>query len=545
MGDLLAAPVEAAGGLAVHGARAVDAGAPASTRQAFVDADVPRRLVARDPTLWGPHAVGRLGWLDAHRRGRELLPQLAELSAELADLDHVVLAGPGGPSLATQVVARTTGRALTVLDTTDPGRVRATLADRLARTVVVLAGASGSTLAADCLRRAYRQAFLDSGMAESEVGRHFVVVTDPGSPLAAVAAELGAITVPADPEVDGGFAALTAYALVPCALAGVAVADLLDQAEEFAATLDGADANPGLALGAALATAATTGRDTVVLVDDGTGVEGLGDWVGQLLAESTGKDGLGLLPVVVESPDSPRLTGPDRLTVSYGGALAAGDLPALGVTPDIAVNGPLGAHFLAWQYATALAADVLGVDPFDRPDVTAADEHTAAVLAHRPPAPTPSSVESTIEVYAPAGTPADLTGALRHLLSGLDDGGYLAVTAYLDQHADADAARLRPLLAQLTARPVTFDWGPRHRHAAGQYHNGGPRLGSFLQITGTVDVDLPVPGEPYSFGELQAAQAAGDRQALAGHERPLLRLHLTNRSAGLAQLLDAVGSLRA
>ncbi|WP_431883373.1 glucose-6-phosphate isomerase [Micromonospora gifhornensis] len=542
MGDLLAAPVEAAGGLAVHGARAVDASASASTRQALVDADVPRRLLARDPTLWGPDAVGRLGWLDAHRRGRELLPQLAELTAELADLDHVVLAGPGGPSLAAQVVARTTGRALTVLDTTDPGRVRATLADRLARTVVVLAG---STPEVDCLRRAYRQAFLDSGMTESEVGRHFVVVTDPGSPLAAVAAELGAIIVPADPEVDGGFTALTAYALVPCALAGVAVADLLDQAEAFAATLDSADANPGLALGAALATAATTGRDTVVLVDDGTGVEGLGDWVEQVLAESTGKDGLGLLPVVVESPASPHLTGPDRLTVSYGGALAAGDLPALGVTPDIAVNGPLGAHFLAWQYATALAADVLGVDPFDRPDVSAADEHTAAVLAHRPSASTPSSVEGTIEVYAPAGTPADLTGALRHLLTGLDDRGYLAVTAYLDRHADADAARLRPLLAQLTARPVTFGWGPRHRHATGQYHNGGPRLGSFLQITGTVDVDLPVPGEPYSFGELQAAQAAGDRQALAGHERPLLRLHLTDRSAGLAQLLDAVGSLRA
>ncbi|MEV6693034.1 glucose-6-phosphate isomerase [Micromonospora sp. NPDC051196] len=548
MGDLLAAPAEAAGGLAVYGARAVDASASASTRRALVDAGVPGRLVAKDPTLWGPDAAagaaGRLGWLDCHRRGRELLPQLAELTAELADLDHVVLAGMGGSSLAPQVITRTTGRELTVLDTTDPGQVRATLADRLARTVVVLASKSGTTVETDCHRRAYWQAFLDSGMTEAEAGRHFVVVTDPGSPLEAVAAELGAITVLGDPEVGGRYSALTAYGLVPCALAGVAVADLLDQAEEFAATLESTEANPALALGAALAAAATTGRDKVVLVGDGTGVEGLGDWVEQLLAESTGKDGLGLLPVVVESPDSPGLTGPDLLTVSYGGALAPGDLPAPGRTPDVAVNGPLGAQFLAWEYATALAASVLGVDPFDQPDVAEAKEHTAAVLAQRPPASAPSATEGTIEVYAPPGSPADLAGALRHLLAGLGDDGYLAIAAYLDRHADADVARLRPLLAQLTPRPVTFGWGPRHLHSTGQFHKGGPRVGSFLQVTGTVDVDLPVPGKPYSFGELQAAQAAGDRRALAGRERPLLRLHLTDRSAGLAQLLDAVGSLR-
>ncbi|TCB98059.1 glucose-6-phosphate isomerase [Micromonospora zingiberis] len=541
MGDLLAAPAEAAGGLAVYGAQAVDASAPASTRQALVEAGVPGRLVARDRTRGG----AGLGWRDAHRRSRELLPQLAELTAELADLDHVVLAGMGGSSLAPQAIARTTGRPLTVLDTTDPGQVRATLADRLDRTVVVLAGKSGTTVETDCHRRAYWQAFLDSGMTEAEAGRHFVVVTDPGSPLEAVATELGAIVVPGDPEVAGRYPALTAYGLVPCALAGVAVVDLLDQAEEFAASLESTDANPGLALGAALAAAATTGRDKVALVGDGTGVEGLGDWVEQLLAESTGKDGLGLLPVVVESPDSPGLTGPDLLTVSYGGALAAGDLPAPGVAPDLAVNGPLGAQFLAWEYATVLAAGVLGVDPFDQPHLTEVEEHVEAILAEGPPTAPPSSTEGAIEVYAPPGAPADLFGALRHLLAGLGEDGYLAVTAYLDRHAEAEADRLRPLLAQVTRRPVTFGWGPRHRYATGQYHRGGPRVGSFLQVTGTVDVDLPVPGKPYSFGELQAAQAAGDRRALAGRERPLLRLHLTERSAGLAQLLDAVGSLRA
>ncbi|MDG4796698.1 glucose-6-phosphate isomerase [Micromonospora sp. WMMD1082] len=550
MGELLAAPAEAAAGLAVYGAREVDAGAPASTRQALVDADVPARLAAKDPTLWGPEAAtgaaAGLGWVDTHRRSRELLPQLAELTAELADLDHVVLAGMGGSSLAPEVIARTTGRPLTVLDTTDPGQVRAALSDRLERTVVVVASKSGTTVETDSHRRAYWQAFLDAGMTEAEAGRHFVIVTDPGSPLEAVAAELGAITVPADAGVGGRYSALTAFGLVPCALAGVAVADLLDQADAFAASLGRTEGNPGLALGAALAAAATAGRDRVVLLADGTGVEGLGDWVEQLLAESTGKDGLGILPVVVESPDSPGVGGGELLTVSYGGALAAGDVPAPGTAaPDIAVNGPLGAQFLAWEYATAIAATVLGVNPFDQPNVTEAKEHTAAILAAGAPAPAPSSVEGAIEVYTAPGAPGDLAGALRHLLDGIGDEGYLAVTAYLDRHADATAARLRPLLAGATGRPVTFGWGPRYLHSTGQYHKGGPQVGSFLQVTGTVGVDLPVPGKPYSFGELQAAQAAGDRQALAGRERPLLRLHLTERSAGLAQLLDAVGSLRA
>ncbi|MFI7023412.1 glucose-6-phosphate isomerase [Micromonospora sp. NPDC049900] len=539
MGDLLAAPAESAGGLTVHGAQAVDGSTPTSTRQALVDADVPARLAAQDPPLWDLSAAGRPG------DGVELLPRLAELTAELADLDHVVLLGTGGTPLAAEAVARTTGHPLTVLDTTDPGRVRATLDDRLARTVVVLTGAAEATPEVDDHRRAYRQAFLDSGLSEAEAGRHFVVVTEPGSPLADAAAQWQAMTVPADPPVCGRSSALSAYGLVPCALAGVPVADLLDQADAFAESLPRLRDNPALALGAALAAAATTGRDTVALVGDGTGVEGLGDWVEHLLAAATGKDGQGILPVVVDSPDDPGLTGPDVLTVGYGGALAAGALPAGGVRPDVTVNGPLGAHFLAWEYAAAVAASVLGVDPFDRPDATGSARHTEAALADPTPLPTPSSTTDAIEVYASPGTPDDLPDALRHLLTGLGDHDYLAVTAYLDPHAEADAARLRPLLAALTRRPVTFGWGPRYLHSTGQYHKSGPLAGSFLQITGTVRVDLPVPGKPYTFGERQAAQAAGDRRALAGRGRPLLHLHLTERSAGLARLIDAVGSLRA
>jgi glucose-6-phosphate isomerase len=541
------ANAEAAAGLAVYGAAAVDASAPASTRAALVADDAPRRLATKDPTLWGPdsqaEAAARLGWVDTYRRSRELLPQLAELKAELADLDHVVLAGMGGSSLAPEVIARTLGRPLTVLDTTDPGQVRAALADRLLRTVVVVASKSGSTVETDSHRRAYWQAFLDAGLTEAEAGRHFVVVTDPGSPLADTAAEMGAFVLLADPDVGGRYSALTAFGLVPAALAGVEVAELLDQAEELAGSLAGDKDNPGLALGAALGTAATDGRDKIALVPDGTGIDGLGDWAEQLIAESTGKGGVGILPVVVESPQSAGATGADVLTVTYGGALTPGTVPGGGIAPQLAVNGPLGAQFLAWEYATALAGVVLGIDPFDQPNVTESKENTNRLLAAGLPAEQPAFTTGAIEVYLPAGAPGDLPGALRWLLDGLGSDGYLAVMAYLGRFADADAGLLRPLLAEAAGRPVTFGWGPRFLHSTGQYHKGGPQVGSYLQITGAVTEDLAVPGKPYTFGELQAAQAAGDRQALAGRERPVLRLHLTERSAGVAQLIDAVRKL--
>ncbi|MGB2570520.1 glucose-6-phosphate isomerase [Micromonospora citrea] len=542
MSDLTANPAVAAAGFAVHGADAVDGAT--RLREDLVGRGLPARLAAKDPSLWGPDAEPtarlRLGWLDTHRRSRELLPQLAELTAELADLDHVVLVGTGGSSPAAEAIARTLGRPLTVLDTTDPGRVRAVLADRLERTVVVVAGRSDATVETDGHRRAYRQAFLDAGLGEAEAARHFVVVTDPGSPLEAVADEMGAVVLPADPEVGGRYAALTAVGLVPAALAGAEVTALLDDAEAFSTSL-GRDAdNPALALGAALGAAVTGGRGTVALVGDGTGLDGLGEWAEQLLAESTGRAGAGILPVVVETPTAPGVTGPDVLTVSYGGALAAGDVPGGGCEPHLAVNGPLGAHFLAWEYATAVAATALGVDPFDEPDVAASNENTRRILECGPPAQAPSRTEGAIEVYAPPGAPADLDGALRHLLDGVGDAGHLAVTAYLDPVADADAARLRPLLARALRRPVTFGWGSTGRH-----HRAVRPAGSYLQLTATVDVDLPVPGRPYSFGQLQAAQAAGDRQALADRGRPVLRLHLTDRAAGLAQLRDAIGRWRA
>jgi glucose-6-phosphate isomerase len=537
------AEVEAAAGLCVRGASTVD-GADAA-RQELVDHSVAGLLAEKDATLWGkeaePEAEVRLGWVDTFRRSRDLLPRLAELRGELAGLDHVVLAGMGGSSLAPEVIARTLGLPLTVLDTTDPHQVRAALDDRLDRTVVVVSSKSGSTVETDSHRRAYLQAFTDAGVAEP--GRRFVIVTDPGSPLEKTAREMGAHLVLADPDVGGRYSALTAFGVVPAYLAGARVDEILDQAEEFSASIgrDEGD-NPALALGAALGAAARAGLDKLALADDGTGITGLGDWVEQLVAESTGKQGNGILPVVVESPTAPGATGEDVLTVTLGGALPPGNMPGGGVEPDVAVNGPLGAQFLAWETATALAGRLLGINPFDQPNVTESKENTQHILSSGRPAEAPTFTEGAIEGYTNASV-STVEDALRWLLSEAALGGYVAVMAYLDRFGDAAVAGVRADLARASDRPVTFGWGPRFLHSTGQYHKGGPQVGAFLQLTGAVTEDLPVPGKPYSFGELQAAQAAGDRQALAGRGRPLVWLHLTDRAAGAAQLLAATKAL--
>jgi glucose-6-phosphate isomerase len=545
--------VSAAAGLAVFGAGRVPGAA--EVRQALIADGVPGLLMAKDPTLWGPEAQPeakiRLGWVDTARRSRDLLPQLAELIEELADLDHVALCGMGGSSLAPQVITRTLGRPLTVLDTTDPHQVRRAIfgpneagaAERLARTVVVVSSKSGSTVETDSHRRAYWQAFLDSGLTEAEAGRHFVVVTDPGSPLEDTAREMGAFVVLADPDVGGRYSALTAFGLVPVALAGVDVAELLDQADELAGALAGDDDNPGLALGAALGAAARAGQDKVALVPDGTGIVGLGDWAEQLIAESTGKKGIGILPVVIEEPVSAGGVGSDVLTVTIGGSLPVNAVPGGGLPPDVAVNGPLGAQFLAWEYATAVAGRVLGINPFDQPNVAESKENTGRILAAGVPAESPRFIAGAVAAYADPAAGDDLPSVLRWLLTQTPDSGYVAIMAYLDPFVDADAAQLRPLLAAAAGRPVTFGYGPRFLHSTGQYHKGGPQVGAFLQITGAVTADLPVPGKPYSFGQLQEAQAAGDRQALTGRERPVLRLHLIDRTAGLAELLAAARTL--
>lgn len=509
---------------------------------------VPSRLVDADPTLWGQDAEAeasiRLGWLSLPRTSRALLPQLAELRerAGAAGLDHVVLAGMGGSSLAPEVIAATARVSLTVLDTTDPGQLLRALSDRLERTVLVVSSKSGGTVETDSHRRAYEQALRDAGLSAERIAERIVVVTDPGSPLEALAREAGYQVVLADPNVGGRYSALTAFGLVPAALAGVDVAALLDEADRLSAVLGRDVDNPGLLLGAALGGAGRQGRDKVVLAEVGSGIVGFGDWAEQLIAESTGKHGRGLLPVVVEGPDAPGFAdaGPDAHRVRLGA----------GAPDATSAAGPLGAQFLLWEYATAIAGRALGINPFDQPNVQESKDNTKALLAEAGDGPLPTGEPllevGAVRVFGDAallGGAHDLPGVLRALLATVPERGYLAVMAYLDRIGDAPAAHLRRLLAERSGgRQVTFGWGPRFLHSTGQYHKGGPAVGSFLQITGAVERDLPVPGAPFSFGRLQLAQALGDLRALAGRSRPALRLHLTDRQRGLAELLAAAGA---
>ena len=540
-------PPPHAGGLTVDGAGAVP-GATEVTRE-LLDDRVPARIAAKDATVWGPEAEPeasiRLGWLDAPRTSRALLPRLRDLRAELVGegLDHVVLAGMGGSSLAPEVITRTLGVELTVLDTTDPDQVRASLADRLDRTVVVISSKSGTTVETDSHRRVYHQAFVDAGLSEADAGRRFVFVTDPGSPLEKTAADLGARAVfAADPTVGGRYSALTAFGLVPSALAGVDVEVLLDEAEAVLPSLGEPD-SPGLALGAALGAAARAGRDKLVLAEDGTGLVGLGDWIEQLVAESTGKHGRGILPVVVDSPTAVGTRGEDVLFVTVGGSLYPGE--AAGAGRDVAVNGPLGAQFMVWEFATAVAGRVLDINPFDQPDVEAAKKAARALLdaPSGDAADDPLFTDDDIAVYGPVdllGGVTTVDGTIDVVCGLVPERGYLAVMAFLNRVGDAATASVRDPLARRTDRAVTFGWGPRFLHSTGQYHKGGPPNGVYLQLTGDPVADLPVPGRPYTFGTLQRAQALGDASVLAARGRPVVRLHLHDRARGVARLLAAV-----
>jgi glucose-6-phosphate isomerase len=502
-------------------------------------------IIAKDSSLWGPDAAKeaavRLGWLDCVRVSRPLVAEIEALREDLtaAGVDHVVLAGMGGSSLAPEVIAATYGRELTTLDTTDPGQIAAALGDRLASTVLVASSKSGGTIETDSHRRAYEQAFRAAGIDPRE---RIVIVTDPGSPLAKLASEAGYRTFEADPNVGGRYSALTAFGLVPTGLAGVPIGELLDQAEALLDALTGDD-NPGVVLGAALGGFGVAGHDKLVIADSGSGIVGFGDWAEQLIAESTGKNSRGLLPVVVGGPDSPGFTQTDDTHLLTLGGMPGADRRGYVGT---AVSGTLGAQFMVWEFATAVAGKVIGIDPFNQPNVQESKDNTRAVLDKAGDGPLPEGepilVDGAIEVHGDAdlfGGATDIAGVVEAILRAIPDRGYLAVMAYLDRLHDAAAAELRDALAARVPHPVTFGWGPRFLHSTGQFHKGGPPLGAFLQITGVPALDLDVPDQPFSFGRLQLAQALGDLQAIESRSRPVVRLHLTDRAAGLTQLLSA------
>jgi glucose-6-phosphate isomerase len=513
---------------------------------ALLEDRIATRIFAKDATLWGPDAeqesAVRLGWVEAATVSQPLVSSILELRDALkADgVTRIVLCGMGGSSLAPEVIAGTAGVELAVLDSTDPEQVSAALADRLAETAIVVSSKSGSTVETDSQRRIFEQAFTDAGIdAKSRI----IIVTDPGSPLDKASREAGYRAVfNADPNVGGRFSALTAFGLVPCGLAGVDIQAFLDEAELAAETLnEDSPENIGLALGSALG-GTNPLRNKIVIAEDGSGIVGFADWAEQLIAESTGKLGTGVLPVVA-GPASPEATlgASDVLVIRLVAADADVDLR----DNEVAIAGGLATQMMVWEFATAVAGRLLGINPFDQPDVEAA-KVAARGLLDAQPEPTPADfTDGAIEVrggawLAGAATAADAVNAL---LGELGPDNYLSVQAYFDRLAYADLEGVRDELAAVSRRPVTFGWGPRFLHSTGQFHKGGPAIGVFLQVTAASALDLAIPERPFTFGELISAQAAGDAQVLSEHGRPVLRLHLTDRAAGVKQLQEIVASL--
>lgn len=514
--------------------------------QSLVVAKVASGIAAQDPTLWGTaaesEAANRLGWVAASEVSRSLVAEIVALRAELAEegVDRVILCGMGGSSLAPEVITRTAAVELVVLDSTEPTVVARSLASDLQRTLVVVSSKSGSTLETDSQRRAFVAAFTAAGI---EAARRVVVVTDPGSELQELGeSESYRRVFLADSHVGGRFSALTAFGLVPSGLAGVDIGGLLDDAEVMRARLaeDSAD-NPALVLGALLA--GNSARDKVVIADAGSGITGFGAWAEQLLAESTGKEGTGLLPVPVESTEAPEYRNPsaDVVRVVLETPHTADELGA--ELPTARISGSLGAQFLLWETATAVAGRLLGINPFDQPDVESAKQAARGMLDSQPAASPADFTEGAVEVRGTNGLldgVHDLSGAVKAVLNRLPAGGYVAVMAYVDPQRDAALADTRATLAARTGRPVTFGWGPRFLHSTGQYHKGGLPVGVFVQVTVTPPADVEIPDRPFSFGGLIRAQAAGDAQVLADHGRPVLRLHLIDPEAGVRQLAEAL-----
>ena len=403
-------------------------------------------LTAGDSSLWGPDAEAeasrRLGWLEAVTVSLPLVPQIVALREELVakGLTRIVLAGMGGSSLAPEVIAQTAGVPLVILDSTSPGQVLAALdgdpeAGGLERTVLVVASKSGSTVETDSAKRAFEAAFRDLGIDPTE---RIIVVTDPGSPLDESARADGYRVFNADPSVGGRYSALTAFGLVPAGLAGADIQELLAEADAtlLEVAIDSPE-NPALVLAAAIA-GGEPRRDKLALISDGTHIVGLPDWIEQLIAESTGKNGTGILPVVM-LPVSPELES------------TPADLQVLRLVDEanefhlfehhqgeILVSGSLGAQFVVWEYATAIAGRMLGINPFDQPDVESAKEATRGLLERTPEPTAPAFVVDGVQVrvtdaaLAASGT---IAGVLDALWAQLPADGYVSVQAYVNRLA--------------------------------------------------------------------------------------------------------------
>jgi glucose-6-phosphate isomerase len=484
------------------------------------------RLKRKDSTIWGPEAQAeaaiRLNWIDLPESSRELLPQFDALAAKHRDKSSVILCGMGGSSLGPEVIAQTFAKKLFVLDSTDPNYVAHALDTDLSQTVVVVSSKSGSTIETASQRALFEGAFKDAGLNPIN---HMVFVTDPGSPLDKQVREGGFSVVNADPHVGGRFSVLSPFGLLPAALIGVDVSVLLDNASD---TKSGFFADSQLMCDIAYLLTYVADQ-YVAYTDQDSGMPGLSDWIEQLVAESTGKNQVGRLPVVAESSQH-GLEG-DAFTIAFTG------------TADLVIEGDLASQFIVWEWVTALVGAALVIDPFNQPNVTEAKEQTSALLNEWKgllPTFSGDATDGALEIF---GTGSNATEALSELIKQIPIDGYIAIMAYLDRKDDVAISELRQILADKSGRPVTFGWGPRFLHSTGQFHKGGQQNGVFLQITGDVKKDVAIPGQNYGFRTLVAAQALGDGKALASRKYPLLRFNCTNRAMGISELLKAAKAL--
>jgi glucose-6-phosphate isomerase len=485
------------------------------------------KLAAKDSTLWGAAAEAearvRLNWIDLPHASRDLLPQLDALSAWARSnkLSNFILCGMGGSSLAPEVIAKTYGKQLTVLDSTDPEQIKLAIPTNLKETLVIVGSKSGSTIETASQKAFFEKLFIDAKLNAKD---HMVIVTDPNSPLDVSARASGFRVVNADPNVGGRFSALSAFGLVPAAIMGVDVSVLLDDAEKASLTFIQPNST---AIKIATLIFEQTDQN-FSLQDRGSNVPVIGDWIEQLFAESSVKDHKGRLPIVVES-DSSKVSG-QALSIGFGTGPS-----------DLNVTASLGEHFILWEWVTALLCRALNVDPFNQPNVTEAKERTGKLLEELNSGSQseikPIFETSSFVVYGDSSA-TQLPDVLNDLIS--KSGMYLAIMAYLNREADYEIVRLREAIAKKSNVGVTFGWGPRFLHSTGQFHKGGAHNGAFLQITADCETDIAIPGQAFTFKELLMAQAIGDGQALSARNLPTVRVHLKDRKAGIAELLEAI-----
>ena len=475
------------------------------------------RVWSEDPT----EIEDRLGWLTLPGDMDRQIDMLADFGSEVreAGFTNVVLLGMGGSSLGPEVLRRTLGSApgfprLRVLDSTLPAWINdVNEAIDPARTLFLVSSKSGTTIESNTLCSYFRQRVADA-VSEQAAGQSFVAVTDPGTPLEVLGKAEGFRRVFANPpEIGGRYSVLSYFGMAPAALLGIDLKDFLRRAATMEQDCRAADAgaNPGARLGAIMGSLARNGRDKLTLITS-PALDGFGLWVEQLLAESLGKSGRGIIPVAGEPTLPLDKYSSDRLIVylrlqgddNSGPDVLASELSVAhpSVQLDLTDRADLGAEFYRWEFATAVAGCILGVHPFDQPNVQGAKDKTDLVLQHLADTgelPRVNAVESVESLLSKAGS-----------------SDYLAILAYLPDSPEVCQAMtfFRKRLTERYGIPTTAGFGPRYLHSTGQLHKGGPNSGIFLQLTADHPADIPVPGRPYSFGSLADAQSTGDLQAL-------------------------------